>query len=186
MTARRTKTRPPSPTRRPRRARGLTLMETALATVIVGLAVLALVNLIAATNIQTSYSQKQTTAFMLANQIREAMVGMPFNDPLTGTHAGGPNTGQTNVSQFNDVEDFDGYVASPPIDSHRQPITTLGSWQQSVSVTLIGDNNGANLNSTTGNLGAIVERVRVTISYRAPSEASWTPITTLSWLKTKY
>src|SRR5579875_972361 len=78
--------------------RGLTMMETSLATLIVGLSVLAVVKLISAVTQQSFYAQKTTTALMLANNIRELMDGLPYNDPAYGTHLG-PLTGQTDVSQ---------------------------------------------------------------------------------------
>jgi hypothetical protein len=160
-------------------------METSLATVIIGLSVLSIVKLVSAATTQTGITQKYTTAYMLVDNIHELLLGLPFNDPIFGTHTGGPNTGQTSLSQFNDVEDFDGYAPSPPIDANRQPIASLANWQQSVSVTLIGDVNGHLLNGAGGTY-SVVERVRVTISYRPSAIAAWTPILTSSWLKTKY
>lgn len=139
-------------------------METTLAVVIVGLAVVAIVRLVAATNQQTGYSQKLTTAFMLANHTREMMTTMDFT------------TLQTRNS----------LTYSPPIDANGQPITALANWQQTISVQLVGDNTGASLYGVVNNQQAIVARVRVTISYRPVSTAAWSPIVSLSWLRGRY
>lgn len=146
-----------------RRRRGLTLMETALATVIVGVAVLSLVKLMTVTTQQTGYSQKLTNAYMLANQVRESTGGLTFSQ----------------------VQALNGVSYAPPIDSNGQPINNLSNWQQSISVQPVGDVNGQLLNGTGGTY-SVVERVRVTISYRASPEDTWTPIVTNSWWKTLY
>ena len=76
-----------------RHARGLSLMETALATVIVGTAVLAIVRLVTAVTTQNFYAQKTTLALTLADNIREVMNGLPFSDPAIGTHLGRQRSG---------------------------------------------------------------------------------------------
>jgi len=161
-------------------------METALATLIVGSAVLSLVKLVTSTTQQSSYTQKITTGLMLASQIREMMADLPFCDPYNGVDTSGPDVGETTVAQYNDVEDFNGYTACPPIDAHRQPITGLPDWRQVVTVTLVGDNSGNTLNGVVNNLGAVVERVKVVVSYRTPGGNNWQPVASSVWLKTKY
>lgn len=156
----------PTPLRRrvvARRSRGLTLMETALATVIVGMAVLSLVKLITVTTQETGYSQRLTTAYMLANQIRESTTGLTFSQ----------------------VQALNGVSYSPPIDSNKQQLSNLTNWQQSISVQTMGDVNGQLLNGAGGSY-SVVERVRVTISFRASADDNWTPIVTTSWWKTLY
>src|ERR1035437_6365938 len=97
---------------RGRGRRGFTLLETALATVIVGSAVLALMKLVTATTTQNVAAQRMTIGLMLANNVREMMAGLPYNDPANGTHLG-PDAGET-LASFNDVEDFNGLTVSPP------------------------------------------------------------------------
>jgi hypothetical protein len=174
--------------RRNRRA-GLTLMETTLSTLIVGLSVLSIVRLVTAVTQQNFYAQKTTTALMLANNMRELLVGLSFNDPAFGTHLG-PDVGETTVAQFNDVQDFNGYVANPPIDANRQPITSMANWRQSVTVThVLPGNNGYNSTDPSATDSAVVlDRVTVVVSYNATPATStnWTTITSIEWLKSKY
>jgi hypothetical protein len=174
---------------RPKKRRGLTLLETSLATLIVGLSVLAITKLILAVTQQNFYAQKTTTALMLADNIRELMIGLPMCDPASGVHLG-PNTGQSTVDKFNDVEDFNGYTASPPIDANCQPINSLTNWQQSVTVTHVTPgNNGYNSTDPSSNdQGVVLDRIKVVVSYSAtPSDSTtFTPITTIEWVKSKY
>src|SRR4029079_5173489 len=67
-----------------RRARGFTLMETAIAMVIVGVAIVASMRLFASCSQQNSVSTRMTTAMLLAGNVREAMTGLSFNDPIFG------------------------------------------------------------------------------------------------------
>jgi hypothetical protein len=188
QTIRNRTTSAPPPGSRRRRA-GLTLWETSLATLIVGLAVVAISQLILSVTQENFYAQKTTTALTLANNVRELLIGLPFNDPAFGTHLG-PNTGQATIGLFNDVEDFNGYATCPPIDANRQPITALPNWQQSVTVAHITP--GANGYNTTDpastDPGVVLDRVTITVSYSAtPSDAtSWKRICSVEFLKSKY
>jgi len=164
--------------------RGFSILETCLATIIVGLSVLAIVRLITAVTQQNFYAQKTVTAEMLANNIRELTAGLPFNDPANGTHLG-PNPGQTTLAQYNDVEDLNGFVANPPVDAQRQTIASLPDWQQSVTVTHVSPSNYSLSDSLPNDSACNLDRVRVTVSYRPPGTATWIPIVSMEWLKAK-
>jgi type II secretory pathway pseudopilin PulG len=167
-------------------AKAFTYVEVMLATIVVGVAVPALLLLVGSTTKLNASSQQYTTALMLANQMHEMMSSLPFNDPLSGTHTGGPNAGEGLVGQYDDVQDFDGLSVSPPIDANRQGMDGMDNWRQSVAVQLLGNSQGKLLGSVTGDTAAIVERVRVTVSYRTPGGSQWVPVVTLSFLKTRY
>lgn len=135
-----------------------------VASIIIGLAVPSILLLVGSSTMQNNYSQKFATANMLASQVREMMSTMAFTDVLA-------LNGQTN---------------NPPIDANHDPITGMDNWQQGITVTLVGDGQGASLDTITGNPLAIVARVRVTMSYRKSASDPWSPIVTTSWLKTRY
>lgn len=157
-----------------------------IATIVIGLAVPAILMLVGATTTQNSQSQQYTTALMLANQVREMMSGLPFNDPVYGSHLGVQDPGENTIADYNDVQDFDGKSYNLPVDANRQTISGMDNWRQSISVQLVGDSQGAQLETVTGNSAAIVERVRVTVSYRSAASAAWATVLTTSWLKTRY
>src|SRR5689334_13019698 len=92
--------------RRGRRA--FTLIETTLTTIIVGLAITALVKLVLMNTQQNRYTQRLTTGCLLAENVREMMAGLPFTDPSNGTLSFGKESGET-LATFNDVDDFDGF-----------------------------------------------------------------------------
>src|SRR5205085_1701817 len=71
--------------RTPRARRGFTLIETALATIIVGVGVIALVEAQQAFHVQNSWSSNASIATRLGNEIREMTLNLPQHDPVTGT-----------------------------------------------------------------------------------------------------
>lgn len=160
--------RVPGPARA--RRRGFTLIETALATVIIGVGVLALVDSQTAFIKSNAWSTHAATATYLANEIREMTRRMPKHDAVTGLYlqgaAGnqtlrgwGPETGEASVEDFDDVDDFDGLRLSyngtaglsdgdlpGPIDGFGQIIPQIDVHG---TVTLDGEGNAMPLQGWT-------------------------------------
>jgi len=65
-------------------------METALATVIVGTGVLAILAAQQAYHQKNDWAMRNATAIRLANELRELTLTLPMHDPLTGTDVMGP------------------------------------------------------------------------------------------------
>jgi Tfp pilus assembly protein PilV len=160
--------------------RGLTMMETALATLLVGLSILAVVRLITAVTEQNFVAQKTTTALMLADNIHELLNGKAYNDPQVGNHLG-PISGT--FSQWVDVQSFNGFTspATGPVDAQGQTIPNMTMWQQSVTVKHINPSNFQLTDSLATDSACNVDRVLVTVSYN--SSGTWMPIATVEWLK---
>lgn len=101
-------------------ARGFTLLETALAMVIVVVGVLAMVEAQRGFIISNGWSSQEATATYLANEIRERIRTLPRHDPVTGlsvvTGPGGQpqaqgvglEAGEVTIDDFDDVDDYDG------------------------------------------------------------------------------
>lgn len=106
--------------RRPRHARSaFTLIETALATVIIGVGVLALVEAQTSFMRSNAWSTQAATATYLANEIRELTHKLPKTDPVNGlyleTSGGGnvlrgwgPRVGDVDARDFAYLTAFDG------------------------------------------------------------------------------
>ncbi|QOI99006.1 MAG: prepilin-type N-terminal cleavage/methylation domain-containing protein [Phycisphaeraceae bacterium] len=111
----------PSRVLRRRRACGFTLIETALALVIIGVGVLAFVDAQKTFIRNNSWSSHAATGAYLANEVRELMRGLPRHDPVTGLYmhddgngavlvGWGRESGEVVVTDFDDIDDFDGVV----------------------------------------------------------------------------
>jgi prepilin-type N-terminal cleavage/methylation domain-containing protein len=172
---------------RSRRRHGFTLIECALAMIIVGVGVVASIRLFSACSLESREANHMTAAMLLAGHIREAMTQLPFNDPISGRTNFGYEAGET-LNSFDDVDDFDGQTFSPPIDSLRQPITSMGQYSQVVSVVPVFPNklnsntneNALEINKTTYT-GAVRVRVRV-LYQRLPSDTP-TEVYRASWVR---
>jgi len=189
-----------------RRGRGFTLIETTLTTIIVGMAITALVKQVLTTTQQNRYTQRLTTGSLLAENVREMMAGLPFSDPSNGTLTFGKEGSET-LATFNDVDDFDGFDSTAradiaagqpvgPVDAARRVITqTVGgvtsvppewaNWRQQIAVDPITDAQNLNGLATKPYPARTCVRVTVTISYLPPGTASWEQVVQLRWIKTR-
>lgn len=179
--------RSPRVSARPRR-RGFTLVEAALATVIVGTGIVSLMQLQGTLTQQNAAANQATTAMLLATHIQEAMAGLSFNDPAYGSAYFGPEPGEV-LSSFDDVDDFDGQTLSPPIDSTRAAIANLSQYTQAVTVVPVYANKlNSNINPAAPDLPKTaytgVVRVTVRVLYRRVPTAAATEVYRTSWLRT--
>jgi hypothetical protein len=99
---------------------GFTLLETALALVIIMVGVVAMIEAQRTFIRSNSWSSHEATATHLANELRERMRTLPRHDPVTGLTLGqdqhgntvliglGPEPGEVTVDDFDDVDDYDG------------------------------------------------------------------------------
>jgi prepilin-type N-terminal cleavage/methylation domain-containing protein len=120
------------------RRRGFTLVETALAMVIIGVGVMALLQLLAAGTMSNGAGTELTTAVNLANNIHEITIGMAFTD---ATSPNSTTTKESSVANYNDIWDLNGDTYSPPLDVRRNPIAGYSNWSQSVTVQTVDPNN---------------------------------------------
>ncbi|HEV2296366.1 MAG TPA: hypothetical protein VGR35_21160 [Tepidisphaeraceae bacterium] len=100
------------PFRRPPARRGFTLIEAAMATVIIGVGVLALVELLAAGTVSNVRGTEMTTGINLAKNIRELTLQKTFAE-LPAMHNASYN---------------------PPIDSREVALANMSDWTQVVKV----------------------------------------------------
>ena len=170
------------------RRRGFTLIEAALTTVIVGVAILALMGLSGALTGQNANAGQSTTAMLLASNVQEAMAGLSFNDPAYANTYFGPEAGET-LASYNDVDDFDGKTLSPPIDAARQTVPDLSQYSQVISVLPIYANKlNSNTNPVSLDLpktaytGAV--RVMVRVMYKRHPGAVAEEVYRASWIRT--
>lgn len=95
----------PGVRRRRKWARGFTLIEAALTTVIVGTGVLSIVAAQQAYLRKNDWAQREATGILLANEIRELTLTMPIHDSIFADHLG-PESGEGGLRA-------DGILAGP-------------------------------------------------------------------------
>lgn len=137
-------------TRRATAPGGFTLIEASLATVIIGVGVLAMVDAQSSFIVSNQWSSHAASATFLANEIRELTRPLPKHDPVVGLfvedgdegtpilHGWGPDAGEVTLDDFDDIDDFDGitfsFIGTPdlgngdlpgPINAFREVIPAL-------------------------------------------------------------
>jgi len=179
-----------SPAPRPRR--GFTLIETALATIIVGVGVLSIVAAQQAFHSQNHWSTHASIATRLGNEIREMTLNLPNHDPVTGAAIWGYESGnESSILDFDDVDDFAGDPGDPvglifsaatnngPVNARRESIPDMEGWAQEVYVECI---NPMNITQAVGNGTTNTLRVRVVVTYQGPYDNEPQPMTEVSWI----
>jgi prepilin-type N-terminal cleavage/methylation domain-containing protein len=154
------------------RRRGFTLVEVAVAIVIVGTGSVALMGLTSACTTQNRAAADTTTAAMLAQHVQEMLAELPLSDPTLGTTNFGRETGET-VATSDDVDDFNGVTFAPPVDSSRAALTGLDLFSQVITVT------PAAAKQLTANSGSYTGAVRVRVDIKKGSNV----VHTLEWIR---
>jgi prepilin-type N-terminal cleavage/methylation domain-containing protein len=158
-------------------ARGFSLIEVLIATVLIGLSIAALVAANGSFSMANVSGADLSTAEFLAEQIRELTTMLPVADPaVTIWTTLGWETGETTVALYDDVDDFDGFDSvslGAPISAQRTPLTDLSAFRQKVTVEKL---NPANFDQTVAD-NSTSNFVRVTVNIlqngRQISSASW-------------
>lgn len=171
------------------RRRGFTLIESAVATVIVGIGVLGMVASQQAWHRQNSWAERAAIGTRLGNEIREMTFNLVRHDPVTGTATWGPEGNEVDVLDFDDLDDFDGSdglglvlsddIGNGPVNALRQVIPGMAGWSQEIRVYNIDPSN-VNLDVSDGTSDLM--RVEVIITWHDPLLADPTPITRVDWI----
>ena len=124
--------------RRKRAGRGFTLVETALAMVIVGTGVMALLELLAAGSMVNASGTTLTTAVNLANNIHEITIGLPFQNPTNPSSLG---QGQWRADGLHLFVGHERRHLFPAVGCCRNPIAIYGNWSQKVTINTVDPTN---------------------------------------------
>jgi len=162
--------------RRGRRANrnGFSLIEVLIAVVLVGLAIAALVVASGSFTMANSAGTDLSTAEFLIEQIRELTALLPVVDPQTGADTFGPE--EAGLNNYDDLDDFNGAIFSPPIDAGRNPLNDLAAFSQHVTVENVNPTNFEQVVGYDSNF------VRVTVEVFLNAKE----ISSSSWIRARY
>lgn len=156
--------------RHTRYSNGFSLVEVLIAVVLVGLAIAALLASNSALTIANSEGAELSTAEFMTEQIRELTTMLNVVDPETGIGTFGPE--EPNFISYDDVDDFDGAVFSPPISADRSTLNDFSAFTQQVTVENVSASN-FELVVVDHSSSFVRVTVRVLLNAREISSACW-------------
>ena len=142
------------------KARGaFSLIEVALATIIVGIGILAVVAGLGAGSRVNDAGRDLTQAVFLADEIREWTVRLPFSDPNGGT-------------SLSSLYNANGVTYSPPQDGLGQSISGMTGWSQ---VLMLSWRDPNRLNTTVSPNSSTVINANVSVRFQGKEvlAANW-------------
>ena len=119
-----------------KRNHAFTLVEVAIACVIIGIAFAALMTMLNSGTRAQAVSSKTTDAIFLSESIREWTLLLPFTDPDSGDADNPPGPdGSDPVNFVDDLDDMKTVTFSPPRDGGGNTLSDMTKWSQAVTIT---------------------------------------------------
>jgi Tfp pilus assembly protein PilV len=122
--------------REPIRLQGLSLVEVVASTMIVSMLAVATLNSLGAATRSADSIGNRAIAACLADELLSEILQQAYSDP-DGAATFGTESGESTSPRaaFDDVDDYDGWVASPPQYRDGTVIADRANWRQRVSIT---------------------------------------------------
>ncbi len=157
--------------------RGFTLIEVAVTTILVGLAFVALMVAAGSATRINSTNRDLTQAVILAQEIREWTLHLPFSDPDPGDQGNPPGPDGSDPQDFiDDLDDLMNITYSPPRDGRGSGITDLADWSETITLTW---RDPADISAVVSLGTSDVIHVQVAVSFGSRE------ILTIGWLVTR-
>lgn len=148
-------------TRRGMTRRGFSLAETAVASVILAVLVVAGLRAAGALGVSRRAMTEREFADEVARATLAEIAALPYRDPTMASSAIGLESDDTRSrATFDDVDDYDGLLESPPADREGTTLVSEAGWELGVSVMFV-DWSGRELKDTGSETGLKLVRVVV-------------------------
>ena len=155
-----------------RRSAGFTLVEVLVAVAIVGIVFTVLLEAFTVGLRMLEQSRHTTIAAGLAEEIHEMVLTLPLSDPEQPTNWG-LEAGES-APDFDDLDDLDGLVISPPLTSDGFVLADRANYAQQVTVVSV---SATDFNQVVADGASDVYRISVSITYQGGE------VCQLSWLR---
>jgi MSHA pilin protein MshD len=117
------------------RHRGLTLVETVVAVLLVSLTFVAALHAVGASSRSQRLATDRSTALMLAEDLMGEIMAVHYGDPDGSVTIGRDGSeSAVNRMDFDDVDDYDGWQASPPVHRDGTAMNVASGWSRRVRV----------------------------------------------------
>ena len=158
-----------------RKQSGFSLVEVLIATLLVGVSVVALLAANGASSMVNGAGADLSTAEFLVEQIREWTTVLAVVDPQGGTTTFGLE--EPNMVNADDIDDLDGQTFSPPVSAGGNPLAQFPSFSQQVVVENV---SATDFTEVVGDHSSMFVRLTVSVSQNNNT------IATASWIRARY
>jgi type II secretory pathway pseudopilin PulG len=145
------------PRRTARRAGGFSLVEAMVSAGIVGVMLVASVNLLSSAARTRVADSNRRTALLLAQQLMSEVIAQPYKDENLLALLFGPELGENSRADFDDVDDYSNYQEKPLKDRGGAVIAGFEAWKRKVKVIYVSTGDLSQSATDTG-----LELVQVT------------------------
>jgi Tfp pilus assembly protein PilV len=161
-----------------RTARAFTLVEAVISIFIVSVMFVAALSMVGATRLGEYKVAESTRGLPLAQDLMAEILQQPYEDPNDpvqfGTESG---EGTVDRSDFDDVDDYHNWSASPPQNQDGTDMNDLSGWERSVQVSWVDPTDlSQTMSSDQG-----VKRIAVTVTHDDVPVASVSAYRTSVW-----
>ena len=173
-----------APAVKPRRSRrAFSLAEVVVATLIVGIMLVAALKTVGASVRGRIAMANRERGFLLAQQLMSEILQADYAEPDESA-VFGPEATETGGTRapFDDVDDYHNWTASPPEQKDGTPIPDRADWQRTVTVEWVNDSL---LTETVGNDKG-TKRITVTVSRGGQVFASLETVRSEAWQQPPY
>ena len=122
---------------RPGVTRALSMVEAVISIVVVGVMLVAALNTVAAARLTEQKTGERTRGLLLAEDLMSEILRQHYEDPdlAPGSFGlGGDEVGDGSRALWEDVDDYDGWSASPPQQKDGTELVDFKGWTRSVVV----------------------------------------------------
>jgi hypothetical protein len=154
-------------------------VEVVVSTLVVSVLLVAALNTVGAARTGEYKLAERGRALLLAQALLSEILQQAYNDPVQGPTSWGIGADELtgNRSLFDDVDDYDGWQASPPQNKDGSVIPGADDYEQLVAVAWVDPANlGQTSTSPTG-----VKRIKVTIRRQGREIITLCAYRTLAW-----
>ena len=152
--------------------KGFSLIEALIASILVGMAIAALLISSKAFTMSNGAGLQLSTAEFLIEELRELTTDLPVVDPESGQATFGAESGEDALADYDDLDDFDGLTFNPPIDISRSALGNFSAFSQQITVENV---SAADFSTVVADHGSDFVRVTATVSLagRELSSTNW-------------
>ena len=161
---------------RRRRAAGFSLVETVMSVVLVAVMFAAVMQAVGASRMLQYKTGGERRGSLLARQLLAEILQRSYEDPEGPSGTLGLDAGEVAVNRldFDDVDDYDGWFASPPRDRESTSTTEQVGWSREAAVSWVNPADLAQISVVETK----TKRVVVTVKHNGMTMAQLTAVRT--------